>query len=507
MAAMEVDASGDSRSGSVPVLYRYVLIDSTTCNDCYGIPSSAMVIHALRVMFAEDRTKTVKKLFGHNEGVWRVETENIALYESTEFLLYNDVQIGSIIVKNEELVKDADGNISATKPVRKDDELLVTLTGANMNFFSDITDAMLLREIVMMDIGELKKAPTPQVHYGTDILNGNKFFVLEKVMPEQLDSIPNSFNFGGRKMFLNFRGKKRHCSFCCQFHSGFCEIRDQYDRLVKEREDMKKSINNLPYQTYGTSVARYFRQEALASDVHAMSGATLGNLLNAHEVNTEAENIQHLIFIAGNNELNENYSTEEFMKILDVQSKRLIELAVNKKIGIITPPLCPTPSAAYKAKAEKFSQKLKELNDSEGNISVWGSPFLEFDEDQGLHPSPEQTKRLINYLNEKLTEKYGHPYKLPSASDELMTTNRKYFGVRSLYKYGCGACNSKDRNKFYSVCGACKDSFTDTVFQGEVLAFKQMVDSIYDGEHPSLQRKRSNAYPREQSDDKRNRQM
>ena len=65
------------------------------------------------------------------------------------------------------------------------------------------------------------------------------------------------------------------------------------------------------------SVARYFRQEALASDVHAMSGATIGNLLNAHELNTRVENIQHLIFIAGNNELNENYSTEEFMKVMD----------------------------------------------------------------------------------------------------------------------------------------------------------------------------------------------
>ena len=39
---------------------------------------------------------------------------------------------------------------------------------------------------------------------------------------------------------------------------------------------------------YGPSTVRYFRQEALASDVHALSAATIGNLLNAHKINEDA---------------------------------------------------------------------------------------------------------------------------------------------------------------------------------------------------------------------------
>ena len=65
-------------------------------------------------------------------------------------------------------------------------ELLVTLTGANIQFFADVSDEMLLREIVIMDVGEVKRAPSPQYHYGTDVLKGNKFFVLEGITPDKL---------------------------------------------------------------------------------------------------------------------------------------------------------------------------------------------------------------------------------------------------------------------------------------------------------------------------------
>ena len=37
-------------------------------------------------------------------------------------------------------------------------------------------------------------------------------------------------------------------------------------------------------------------------------------------------------------------------------------------------------------------------------------PFFDFEEDQGQQPSPEQTKQIINYLDEKLLEKFGHPF-------------------------------------------------------------------------------------------------
>ena len=105
----------------------------------------------------------------------RVETKRIDLYEKVELLKNGETVVGTVLIKSEEMVTNSDGKVIA-KPVRREGELLVTLTGANMQFFADVSDEMLLREIVIMDVGEVKRAPSPQYHYGTDVLNGNKFF-------------------------------------------------------------------------------------------------------------------------------------------------------------------------------------------------------------------------------------------------------------------------------------------------------------------------------------------
>ena len=132
-------------------------------------------------------------------------------------------------------------------------------------------------------------------------------------------------------------------------------------------------------------------------------------------------------------------------------------------------------------------------------------PFFDFEEDQGQQPSPEQTKQIINYLDEKLLEKFGHPYKLSSATDDSLVTSRKYAGVRSLYKYGCSACCSRERNKYHSVCDTCKDFMKDDAsFRQEVADFTLGVEAKYDVENPTLPRKRSYS-PDGVRDDKRNR--
>ena len=119
---------------------RYVTIDTTTHNDCYGVPSAAAVIHAIRNTIGDDDTKLVKKLFGHNEGLWRVETNRIDLYEKVELLKNGETVVGTVLkVKSEEMVTNSDGKVIA-KPVRRKGELLVTLTGANMQFFADVSD-------------------------------------------------------------------------------------------------------------------------------------------------------------------------------------------------------------------------------------------------------------------------------------------------------------------------------------------------------------------------------
>ena len=474
-----------------PVVYKYVELDTTTCFDCYGVPSRAMVMHALGLEFGWDRTKNVKQLFGQNSGIWRIETENIDEYQNfAGFLSYNDQRIGSITVKTEEQSTDSAGKVF-TKNIKPKNELLLTLVGANLNSFRDVTNAAILREIVMMDAGEVKRAPTPQVHYGTDILNGNKFCVLEHITPDQYQKIPNFFDFGGRRMYINFRGKKRYCKFCSESHAGTCELEETYQKLLQEREEMK-SQNPLPYMTYGPSTVKYFRQEALASDVHAMSGATMGNLLNAHEINGDAAGVENIVLVASCNGLNERFATEEFIRILETEAERLTSLAADRNVAILAPPKPVSPSSAHKFKVAKYWELLQDLNDNVDKITVWENPVNEYAEDDGKHPSPDQSKEIVNFLDRVLMERYGRPYKLPSATDEILTVSRGYSGVRSLYKYGCGACNTvtEDKNKIYSVCAKCKEVMALQPFQQKVSTFNRALTQLEETENPSLPRKR-----------------
>ena len=102
---------------------------------------------------------------------------------------------------------------------------------------------------------------------------------------------------------------------------------------------------------------------------------------------------------------------------------------------------------------KKLLTNLNEKN----NITVLQNPIEGYDEDGGLHPSPAQTVEIINFIDAELNDKFGIPYKLPSTTNESLVVERKYTGVHALYRYGCAACKSRERNKWFSVCNTCKD--------------------------------------------------
>ena len=105
---------------------------------------------------------------------------------------------------------------------------------------------------------------------------------------------------------------------------------------------------------------------------------------------------------------------------------------------------------------EKFKSHLDDL--SAAGALIWENPIKSYDEDMGLHPSPEQTAALIRYIHDKTEEAWGKPYMLPSADDQTLKTHTMYHHVRSLYKYGCGACDEKTKNKWFNICNLCKDN-------------------------------------------------
>ena len=453
---------------------KFVSIDTTRCNDPFNVPTHATVVLALGRQFpkAQDPDRVIIRQTGRFEGIWRIESQNTDLYAGSQFLIHEGHQVGFVEIKKETFRKDIYGNVTRER-VRQprsqgartaddnDDELLVTLHQANTSRFSFVSNETLLHSVVSMGVGELKKAPQPQRHRGSDEQNGNKFFVLKNVNEETAQNIPSHFMFideklGAQRMWLNHRLRKRFCSFCSEEHVAECPTRALYNQLCAERKLLKEaSGNKFNVHVVSDSTLRYAEQECLATDVHAMSGATTGNLLNAVDVDLARKDVQNLIIVAGQNELHSQLTDEEFLVCLKKKEERLRILSKDKTVAILKPPPQTRLDAMEQAKEVVFHEHLAVLDEEIPNLKVWANPLEAFDEDAGRHPNPEQTNSILNFLDQKAKEDLGVSIFLESGPNDLITTKRKYRGVKALYKYGCGACSDKSRNKWWSICTNC----------------------------------------------------
>ena len=163
------------------------------------------------------------------------------------------------------------------------------------------------------------------------------------------------------------------------------------------------------------------------------------------------------VVVAGQNELHHSMPTSEFLWILTKTNERLSEIAKDKKILLLPPPLQNSLLPEPKIREEFFHENLKQLNEANPNIHVMENPLQGYNEDGGEHPSPEDTEKIIRYLHEQTQILFDIPYLLPSSTAESLTTDNKYSKVNSLYKYGCGGCNSKKKNRMYNLCNQCKE--------------------------------------------------
>ena len=488
-----------------------VSVDTTRCNDPFNVPTHAMVVFALGRQFpkALDPDRVVIRLSGRQEGFWRIETNQTNLYEGTQFLVHEGRQIGFIEVKHEIYRRNVVNGTMRREKVRTprsqgprnpdaddrgDDELLITLSEANTERFSFVTNAMLLRAIVEMGVGELKKSPQPQRHKGTDELNGNKFFVLKNITVENAKQIPSHFTFideriGAHRMWLNHRLKKRFCSFCNEEHEAECPTRALYLQLCAERKRMKEaSGNTFNVHIVSDSTLRYAEQECLATDIHAMSGATTGNILNAIGVDSDRKDVKNLIIVAGQNELHAPLADEEFLVCLKKKEERLRTLTTDKAVAILLPPPQKRLDPMEQAKEAVLHEHLNVLDEEIPNLKVWTNPLESFEEDAGRHPDPEQTKTILNFIDQKAKEDFGISILLDSGPNDLMTTKRKYKGVKALYKYGCGACSDKSRNKWWTICSNCFAAAEnpDDDIQAALSILHAKRDEIRDRESPPL---------------------
>ncbi len=370
------------------------------------------------------------------------------------------------------------------KVARNPDDLLITLLDADTYPLKTISDEDIHRKIIELGVGKVKRAVQPQFHRGTVEPCGNKYFVLENV--SNTDKIPRSFEFydtqfGVLQILLKHRLQKRKCYFCGQFHDAVCPKQEQIRNLELERETARR--DGAKVKIYSDSTLRKVNQQCLTSDVDAMSGGTIGNILNAVRVD-ENNDVDHVVLVSGANDMRRRCNLDEYVYSIQTVKDRISQLLKQKSVSILLPPKQMLFSSEDHIKQEFLFESIDSLQ-SEG-LAVIENPIPEYSEDNGLHPSPEQTVEICLLIDARTKEK-DVPLILPSATDDLMAGNHLYQKVNSLYKYGCGACDDTKRNRWYFLCDDCRISLkSDEITMVKTEELKQRMVQWETTESPFL---------------------
>jgi hypothetical protein len=474
-------------SADVELINEYVELDTTFFNDCRHLPNVAQIVATIKRTFGEDEERKIIAPSQARHGVYRIETPNLNLYQTTKELCFEGRRLAKVSIRKEKITVEEDGRIRR-KQEKGNNDLLITLVGADRFPLNQITQDDLLREVTNLGIGNLKRAPQRQYDKEKAGFSGNKYFILEEVLPADRNKIPKEFSFevpgiGRLSMQLNHRFKMRHCTFCGNWHDAVCEVREKYNKMREEKNAMKAE-KDFTLKICGDSTVRYFNGVAIQGEVEAMSGATTGNVINSLEVDDEES--EQIVFVTGSNEKKATLDTEEYLYTLKIIKERVEALSKEKKVAMVPPPTSSgLLSAEEKVREEVYVQHLQELKES--GVKVWQNPLEHYDEDWGAHPSPQQSAILCNYIHKKVESEFGVPALMKSATEDIIALPNKYAHVTSFYKYGCGACGSKERNKWFNICDLCKKAAKqDPAVVEKAKSFQKRLKEVEDEENPEL---------------------
>ena len=313
---------------------------------------------------------------------------------------------------------------------------------------------------------------------------------MKNVLPADRERVPAELcfdlpNLGKVKIVLTHRYKMRHCYYCGKWHDAICEIRNKSEEIAKEKAAMAER-KAFGLKICGDSTVRYVNDVAVEGVVEAMSGATTGNILNSLEVDDDRENVKQIVMVTGSNERKSNLTAEEYLYTLKIIRERVaLMMKDEKEIAMVPPPKAGFLSPEEQVREEAYEKHLQGLK-AQG-VKIWENPLKSYDEDFGQHPSPEQSVTLCTYMHKKATEDFAVGVLMKSASDDVIALPNKYRHVTSLYRYGCAACASKARNKWYNICDICKEAAVqDEEIKKEKEWYDTRLKAIMDEENPSL---------------------
>ena len=143
---------------------------------------------------------------------------------------------------------------------------------------------------------EVVKTTLPQFKKGTQVLNNNRYLVVQKLddLPELRNKIGNSITVDRKRFYVVYTGLEKYCYECSRKHSYHCPTRAWNEFLEKLRTGKtgKRKI-------YSDSIARHANVPALTTDVACMSGGGIGQIVNAISYDTKHEEV---VIMGGGNQ-------------------------------------------------------------------------------------------------------------------------------------------------------------------------------------------------------------
>lgn len=111
--------------------------------------------------------------------------------------------------------------------------------------------------------------------------------------------------------------------------------------------------------------------------------------------------MKNVAIVVGQNKLHNQSMPEEFILSLKEKQQCLKVMSTDKVVALLEPPAQKHIDPVQIPKDIIFPAHLKELDEYLPNLRVWENPIQMYEENDGRHPSPEQTLELLHFTDKK----------------------------------------------------------------------------------------------------------
>ena len=429
----EPAGQSDEESDDTTPPIEYLRLDTRIREWVFNQVSDFEIIEALEDQYGDDMSKSVEDL-----GRWKASLQGQFRVDSSDYSGYLNK---SLIIRDTAIPftpvyqrNNDSSSRGATYSETRRQGTLVTIYRAFRSPLRHIAHEDFDDYFASIDI-EIIKQTEPQLKKGTNVLNNNRYLVVQKLDDDEdaKKRIGTSITIGNHKFDIGYNGLQKYCRLCNRKHGWDCPKRARFEHLKKLREGKtgKRKV-------YGTSVLRHVNQLAITSNVSCMSGGGIGQLVNAIAIDTKHEEV---VIAGGTNEIVHSREDSEFVYTIDKSLEKLKKLSEEVTTSFLFPSLALT-TPPLMARAAYLEEGLKKLP----NVQLIKPENVEMED---FHPTENGTKEIVKKLHSVFNDLV-----LDGADDDDLTAKR-YSKVHKMYKVGCRACS--DPTLYTYLCDACID--------------------------------------------------